>query len=71
MGLKAFLAIALAVALSGCTTGGQAILKNLEGCERHYDGVFAASLMGGQNFSGSAKIDCVPEKAVEAVAVEP
>lgn len=71
MGLKVILLLGVCFALSGCTTGGQAILKNLEGCERHYDGVFAASLMGGQNFSGSAKIDCVPEKAVEAVAVEP
>lgn len=72
MGLKSFLLIAIAVALSACTTGGQAILKNIEGCERHYNGVFAASLLGGQNFSGSAKIDCDPKFApAPVVAVEP
>lgn len=66
--MKTFLAIALAVALSGCTTGGQAILKNIEGCERHYNGVFAAGVLGGANFSGSAKIDCYKPVLADPVA---
>lgn len=56
-------ACAAAVALSACstTTTGQ-MLNNLQGCERHYDGAVSAGMTGGQ-FSGTVKVDCVPEAA--------
>jgi hypothetical protein len=54
------LAITLAVlAVTGCSSTGQkALLDDLHGCERHYNGVVAAGVIGGANFSGSVKIDC-------------
>lgn len=48
--------------LSACSTAGaQQVLTNLQGCERHYNGVVAAGMTGG-NFSGSVKIDCPTSK---------
>lgn len=57
------LAILLALSLTGCaamsgSNVGAAVLKNLEGCERHYDGTISAGM--GAAFSGSVKIDCAP-----------
>jgi hypothetical protein len=46
---------------SGCASmpgAGAAVLKNLEGCERHYSGVVTAGL--GAGFSGSVEIRCAP-----------
>jgi hypothetical protein len=55
----AMVAVALA-ACGGCSTANtQAILNNLQGCERHYNGTVAGGMTGGQ-FTGSVKIDCVP-----------
>lgn len=52
----------LALSLCGCSTAGaQQVLTNLQGCERHYNGVVAAGMTGG-NFSGSVKIDCPTSK---------
>lgn len=47
--------LGVALALSGCAT----VLTDLQGCERHYDGVLAGGVAGG-SFSGKAKIDCLP-----------
>ena len=68
---------AAAVALSGCgTTGGKAILDNLQGCERHYNGVVSAGVMQPGSFSGSVKIDCpvhtpAPLTIGDAIAAAP
>lgn len=57
------------VGLTGCGTVGNQVLENLQGCERHYDGVVSAGL--GAGFSGSVKIDCAatakPEPTEEPV----
>lgn len=53
-------AILLALTLAGCATPDrQAVLQNLQGCERHYNGVVSGGL-AGPGFSGSVRIDCVP-----------
>lgn len=57
------LVILACLALAGCnTTTASAVLSNLQGCERHYDGVISGAVVGG-SFSGSVKIDC-PAKVV-------
>jgi hypothetical protein len=56
--MKILAVLALALALAGCATADtRAILDNLQGCERHYNGVVSAGLVGA-GFSGSVKIDC-------------
>lgn len=63
------LSAVLLLALSGCSTVGSQVLSNLQGCERHYDGVVSAGL--GAGFSGSVKIDCAattkPESTEEPI----
>lgn len=55
--------LAACVALAGCSTStAGAVLSNLQGCERHYDGVISGAIVGG-SFSGSVKIDCPPKVA--------
>lgn len=51
---------AVSFTMSGCASADtQAVLKNLQGCERHYNGVVSGGLAGA-GFSGSVKIDCPP-----------
>jgi hypothetical protein len=54
------LACAAAVALSGCASQGAAVLNDLQGCHRHYNGAVTAGIMGliAPNFTGSVDIDC-------------
>lgn len=57
--MKIILALAATLELAGCATADKAaILENLQGCERHYNGVVSAGVLGGAGFSGSVKIDC-------------
>jgi hypothetical protein len=66
------IASALAAAcltVSGCAGVGQQVLTNLEGCERHYNGVASAG-MTGTGFSGSVKVDCVPPSAAPPTAAQ-
>lgn len=49
---------ALATALVGCSTITQEqVLKNLQGCERHYLGTVSGGITGS-GFSGAVRIDC-------------
>lgn len=51
---------AAAATLAACATGDRkAVLDNLQGCERHYNGVVSGGIVGA-GFSGSVKIDCAP-----------
>lgn len=64
------LAAVAVLALGGCAGAGgagQQVLQNLQGCERHYEGVVSAGL--GAGFSGTVKIDCPAAGA--AAAAEP
>jgi len=54
--------IAGALVLSGCASTGERVLTNLQGCERHYNGVVSGGILAG-SFSGSVKIDCTPATA--------
>lgn len=47
---------AAALALSGCQT----VLKDLQGCERHYDGTVSGGAIQPAVLAGSALIDCCP-----------
>lgn len=50
----------VSLALSACSSiSGDKLLTNLQGCERHYDGVISAGI-GNTGFSGSVKVDCPP-----------
>lgn len=49
-------ALAAATALSGCQT----ILKDLQTCERHYDGNVSGGTISPTVLAGTAKIDCCP-----------
>lgn len=66
--MKRLLIAACALALAGCGTTGQQVLTNLQGCERHYDGVVAAGF--GAGFSGTVKIDC-PAATPPAAPLKP
>lgn len=46
----------LALGLSGC----QSILKDLQGCERHYNGTVSGGTLTPAILAGAAKIDCCP-----------
>lgn len=46
----------IAVALGGC----QSILKDLQGCERHYNGTVSGGTLTPAILAGAAKIDCCP-----------
>lgn len=50
--------------LTGCATPGSGtqFLDNLAGCERHYNGVVSAGLIGS-GFNGSIRVDCAPRGA--------
>jgi uncharacterized protein YceK len=52
----ALLCVALALGLSGC----QSVLKNLETCERHYDGNVSGGTISPAVIAGKAIIDCCP-----------
>lgn len=41
----------------GSNSAGEAVLKDLQGCERHYQGAIGAGV------NGSFKIDCLPAAA--------
>lgn len=60
MMLFAGAACALAVALTGC----QSVLKDLQACERHYDGTVAGGGLTPPVMAGKAKIDCCPTNTV-------
>lgn len=52
-----FAALAVAaVALSGC----QSLLKDLQTCERHYDGTVAGGGIAPPVLAGKALVDCCP-----------
>ena len=51
---------AAAVALSGC----QSVLKDIQGCERHYNGTVSGGTINPAILAGSAKIDCCPVNTV-------
>ncbi len=48
--------LSAALALGGCQT----VLKDLQGCERHYDGTVSGGTIQPAVLAGSAKIDCCP-----------
>jgi hypothetical protein len=57
------------LSLSACASANTGkLLENLQGCERHYDGVVSAGI-ANTGFSGSIKVDCLPSKP--APVVEP
>lgn len=53
---NAALILILAVGLSGCST----VLKNLEACERHYNGNVSGGTISPAVIAGTAIIDCCP-----------
>jgi hypothetical protein len=53
--IAATAALALAASLSGC----QSVLKDLQGCERHYNGTVSNAAFQTV-LAGQAKIDCCP-----------
>jgi hypothetical protein len=57
--LLAGLALAC-VALSGCASQGAAVLNDLQGCHRHYNGAVTSGLAGltAPQFTGSVDIEC-------------
>lgn len=61
---SSLICFALGLALSACANGvsGDKLLTNLQGCERHYDGVISAGI-GNTGFSGQIKVDCAPQTA--------
>lgn len=65
-----YLALALcASAISGCAgIDTKPLLLNLQGCERHYDGVVSAGL-GNTGFTGKIRVDCTP--APQTAAPQP
>lgn len=58
--MKRILALALAgVFLTACSSVDRlAVLENLKGCDRHYEGVVATASFGTPGLSGTVKIDC-------------
>ncbi|QCW21962.1 hypothetical protein JessAGP_032c [Caulobacter phage Jess A] len=57
------------MAASGCSSiSGDKLLTNLQGCERHYNGVISAGI-GNNGFSGQIKVDCAP--APQTAAPQP
>lgn len=69
-----FLAMAFligAFGLAGCASADrQAVLHNLEGCERHYLGTVSGGVVGA-GFSGSVRIDCAKGDAATPPAEPP
>jgi hypothetical protein len=56
--VSSILICALALSLSACATADRtAVLKNLEGCERHYQGAVSAGPLSA-GFTGTVRIDC-------------
>lgn len=56
--------VACAVGLSGCTTAQTgAILTDLQGCERHYNGAVGGGGLSAPTFTGTVQIDCPNAKA--------
>lgn len=63
---------AASVLLTGCASGaGKAVLDNLQGCERHYNGVVAVGVLQAGSFSGSVKIDCPVHQTVVPIQGPP
>ena len=62
--LLATMMLCLLVLCSACSTPGTgtAFLQNLQGCERHYNGVVRAGIVGS-GFDGSIRVDCKPSAA--------
>jgi len=60
--LTAAAATALAASLSACASAsgaGAAVLNDLQGCDRHYEGAISpGNMMAPITFIGSVKIDC-------------
>lgn len=54
--LIALAASAAAVALAGCQT----VFKDLQTCERHYNGTVSGGTLTPAVLAGQAKIDCCP-----------
>jgi hypothetical protein len=48
------------VALSGCASQGAAVLNDLQGCHRHYNGAITSGLanLTAPQFTGSVDIEC-------------
>jgi len=62
MRLALALAAVAALALGGCATNDKmAVLSNLQGCERHYNGAVSAGVMNA-GFTGTVQIDCPAHK---------
>jgi hypothetical protein len=56
---KLLLITVVAIGLAGCgATDRLALLENLKGCDRHYEGVVATASFGAPGISGTVKIDC-------------
>ena len=52
-------AVLLATSLSGCASQGAAVLNDLQGCDRHYEGAISpGNMVAPVTFIGSVKIDC-------------
>lgn len=61
--------LAACVMLSGCAAADrQAVLTNLQGCERHYLGTVNAGPLNA-GFNGSVQIDCPTSKGAPPVTV--
>lgn len=60
--MRAGIVIALALVLGGC----QSVLKDLQGCERHYNGTISGGTIQPAVMSGDALIDCCPVGFVAA-----
>lgn len=54
--LRPVVVVACALALAGC----QSVLKDLQTCERHYDGTVSGGTMTPAILAGKALIDCCP-----------
>ncbi len=67
--MRAFLILALAcvsilgLGLSGCAS----VLKDLQGCERHYNGTVSGGAIQPAVMAGAALIDCCPVGYVSTV----
>lgn len=57
-----WIGIVMLCALGGCNTTSTAhVLDNLQGCERHYEGIISAGVLTPSTLSGTVKIDCAPK----------
>lgn len=70
--MKRFICIAACVALAAFATPVLAaqneLLKDVQGCTRHYDGSVAAGVLNPVNLTGTLKIDCDPLEITKANA---